>query len=77
MKQPLTITEQQVFDACKEAEGKEFEDCILIENIRIDDMSRNVLRGYIGQLIKKGWLRVGSWDGTYTPRDTYYTIAKS
>lgn len=74
MKVKLTQIEEQVFNACKAAVGVEFEEIILIENIKVN-MTRNVLRGYIGQLIKKGWLRIGSWDGTFRADDTFYSIA--
>ena len=63
MKTILTPKEQEVFNACLAAEGHEYKGEVLIEDISID-MPRKVLRGYIGQLIKKGWMNTIEYSST-------------
>lgn len=73
MKETLNITEKRVLDACIAAEGQEFEGEILIENIEYKPLgiTLNQLKGYIGQLIKKGYLHTIE----YSKHDITYTLA--
>lgn len=73
MKVKLNEMESKVLNACLEAEGQEFEGEILIENIEYKQLgiSLNQLKGYIGQLVKKNYLRTIE----YSKHDITYTIA--
>lgn len=56
MKAALNTTERQVFEACKKAEGKEIENEIWFEHIDRNGLSKPQLKGYLSQLIEKGYL---------------------
>lgn len=56
-KQALNTVETQVFEACVKAEGASIEYEIWFEDIRVEGLSVNQLKGYIGQLVQKGWLK--------------------
>lgn len=56
MKVSLNKVEMQVLDACKRAEGREIENEIWFEHIERNGLSDSQLKGYLSQLIEKGYL---------------------
>lgn len=56
MKKFLNSIEYQVLDACRKAESREIENEIWFEHIERNGLSISQLKGYLSQLIDKGYL---------------------
>lgn len=65
MKKLLNAIEAQVFESCKKAESREIENEIWFEHIERNGLSKPQLKGYLSQLIEKGYLLKVYGEPTY------------